>query len=156
MDILGQLSEAFLASHELLFVSFAGDEVPHLFSKLTHDVQQPRIAFQRASREHLHDTADLIAHHHREREGGVQSEWSRESQARKVLRQTQVLDPDRLLGGTDLAGKALQKLSAGEVLKLVCTDPGSLEDIPALARQRHHTLVHQESDGGEHSFWVRK
>lgn len=39
------------------------------------------------------------------------------------------------------AALALNRLEPGEVLRLVCTDPGSLEDIPALARQRGDTLV---------------
>ena len=39
------------------------------------------------------------------------------------------------------AAMSLNRLAPGEVLRLICTDPGSLEDIPALARQRGDTLL---------------
>lgn len=54
------------------------------------------------------------------------------------------------------AGMALNGLSAGEVLELVCTDPGSLEDIPAMARQRGDTLLHTEERGDSQRFLIRK
>ena len=43
------------------------------------------------------------------------------------------------------AGLALQRLEAGQVLELVCTDPGSLEDVPALARQTGDALLGVEN-----------
>lgn len=54
------------------------------------------------------------------------------------------------------AGIALSALAAGDVLELVCTDPGSLEDIPALARQRGDHLVAAEQRQGTQVFWIRK
>jgi tRNA 2-thiouridine synthesizing protein A len=39
------------------------------------------------------------------------------------------------------AALALKQLEPGQVLRLICTDPGSLEDIPALARQRGDKLI---------------
>ena len=36
------------------------------------------------------------------------------------------------------AAMALGTLESGQALCLVCTDPGSLADIPAVARQRGH------------------
>lgn len=54
------------------------------------------------------------------------------------------------------AGIVLNRLSDGEVLELVTTDPGALEDIPALARQRGDTLIRTERGDGTQTFWLRK
>lgn len=54
------------------------------------------------------------------------------------------------------AGMALNGLAAGEVLELVCTDPGSLEDIPAMARQRGDDLLHTEERSDAQVFRIRK
>ncbi len=42
--------------------------------------------------------------------------------------------------------KAMAQLGPGEVLRLLCTDPGAKVDIPALARQLGHELVATEED----------
>ena len=47
------------------------------------------------------------------------------------------------------AKKALAELQAGELLKVVATDPGSVRDFQAFARQTGHALVEQTADGGE-------
>lgn len=52
--------------------------------------------------------------------------------------------------------QALEGLRVGQVLRIVCTDPGSLADFPALARQRGHTLLSVESADGVHVFYLRK
>lgn len=54
------------------------------------------------------------------------------------------------------AAIALAKLEVGDVLELICTDPGSLEDIPALARQRGETLLASEDRDGRQVFWLEK
>lgn len=54
------------------------------------------------------------------------------------------------------AGIVLQRLAAGDVLKLVTTDPGALEDIPALTRQRGDTLLASTQDDQTQTFWVKK
>jgi tRNA 2-thiouridine synthesizing protein A len=54
------------------------------------------------------------------------------------------------------AGVVLQRLSRGDVLKLVTTDPGALEDIPALARQRGDTLLATARDERTQTFWLEK
>lgn len=54
------------------------------------------------------------------------------------------------------ASMALQKLNAGEVLELICTDPGALADIPALARQTGNELLRTAEAGGTQTFWLRK
>lgn len=54
------------------------------------------------------------------------------------------------------AGIVLGRLERGQVLELICTDPGSLEDIPAMTRQRGDTLVASEAHGGVQRFWIQK
>ena len=54
------------------------------------------------------------------------------------------------------AAVALGRLQEGDVLQLICTDPGSLEDIPAMARQRGDTLLGSEDRGDTQIFWIGK
>jgi TusA-related sulfurtransferase len=54
------------------------------------------------------------------------------------------------------AGLALGRMSPGEVLELICTDPGSLEDIPAMARQRGDRLISTVTTEGTQVFLVEK
>lgn len=54
------------------------------------------------------------------------------------------------------AGLVMQKMESGEVLELVCTDPGALEDVPALARQRGDNLLAVEDRGETQVFWLEK
>lgn len=44
----------------------------------------------------------------------------------------------------------VQTLEAGDVLEVVCTDPGALHDIPAWCRIHGHTLIGTRSEGREH------
>ncbi len=55
------------------------------------------------------------------------------------------------------ASRALGQLEPGQVLELRCDDPGSLRDIPALARQaRHELLAVDEADPTVQVFYLRK
>jgi len=54
------------------------------------------------------------------------------------------------------ASIALGQLSRGQVLYLTSTDPGSLEDIPALARQLGDTLLGVERREDSQLFWIEK
>jgi tRNA 2-thiouridine synthesizing protein A len=54
------------------------------------------------------------------------------------------------------ASVVLKTLAPGETLELICTDPGSLEDIPALARQGGHELLRTVEGDGKQTFWLRK
>jgi len=54
------------------------------------------------------------------------------------------------------AAQALGQLSKGQVLRLITTDPGSLEDIPALARQRGDQLLAAERHEHHQVFWIEK
>ncbi|MGH8914016.1 MAG: sulfurtransferase TusA family protein [Acidimicrobiia bacterium] len=54
------------------------------------------------------------------------------------------------------ASLALTQLSPGQVLRLFTTDPGSLEDIPALARQTGDILLAAERREDDQVFWIEK
>ncbi|WP_038207026.1 sulfurtransferase TusA family protein [Xenophilus azovorans] len=47
------------------------------------------------------------------------------------------------------AKKALNDMASGELLKVVATDPGSLRDFQAFARQTGNELVDQQTLGAE-------
>lgn len=52
--------------------------------------------------------------------------------------------------------QAMARLAPGQVLRVECTDPGSLADFPAFARQRGHTLLSSEERGGVQVFYLRR
>ena len=54
------------------------------------------------------------------------------------------------------AKKALAEMSSGDVLKVVATDPGSMRDFQAFARQTGHDLVEQSSVGNEFVHFLRR
>ena len=54
------------------------------------------------------------------------------------------------------ASQAMSRMQAGQVLRVDCTDPGSLADLPAFARQRGHTLLSAGEQGGAQVFYLRK
>lgn len=54
------------------------------------------------------------------------------------------------------AKKALADMQSGEVLKVVCTDPGSIRDFKAFARQTGHELIEQMQEGSEFVHLLRR
>ena len=54
------------------------------------------------------------------------------------------------------AKKALAELQAGQVLKVLATDPGSVRDFQAFARQTGNKLVEQSSAGDEFIHYLRR
>lgn len=51
---------------------------------------------------------------------------------------------------------ALDAMAAGEVLKLLSTDGGSVRDMEAFARQAGHELLASTAGDGEYVFHLRK
>ena len=47
------------------------------------------------------------------------------------------------------AKKALADLESGQLLKVLATDPGSVRDFQAFAKQTGHELVDQQTVGAE-------
>jgi len=54
------------------------------------------------------------------------------------------------------AKKALNDMQSGELLKVVATDPGSLRDFQAFARQTGNELVDQQTVGAEFVHVLRR
>ena len=54
------------------------------------------------------------------------------------------------------AKKALADMLSGEVLKIVATDPGSMRDFQAFARQTGNELVEQTSAASEFVHVLRR
>ncbi len=54
------------------------------------------------------------------------------------------------------AKKALADMRSGEVLKVSSTDPGSMRDFQAFARQTGHELVEQTTEADEFVHFLRR
>ena len=54
------------------------------------------------------------------------------------------------------AKKALADMTSGQVLKVVATDPGSMRDFQAFARQTGNELVEQSSNNDEFIHYLRR
>ena len=54
------------------------------------------------------------------------------------------------------AKKALADMTSGEVLKVMATDPGSVRDFQAFARQTGNDLVQQDNVGAEFLHYLRR
>jgi TusA-related sulfurtransferase len=54
------------------------------------------------------------------------------------------------------AKKALADMASGELLKVMATDPGSVRDFQAFARQTGNELVRQDTAGQEFVHYLRR
>ena len=54
------------------------------------------------------------------------------------------------------AKKALADMSSGDVLKIIATDPGSVRDFQAFARQTGNELVEQATNADEFIHFLRR
>lgn len=54
------------------------------------------------------------------------------------------------------AKKALSDLSSGQLLKVVATDPGSVRDFQAFAKQTGNELVDQQTQGSDFVHVLRR
>jgi TusA-related sulfurtransferase len=53
--------------------------------------------------------------------------------------------------------KALKKMEVGQTLEMIATDPGSMPDMKAWARQTEHELIDaQELGDGTFRFLIKK
>jgi tRNA 2-thiouridine synthesizing protein A len=52
--------------------------------------------------------------------------------------------------------KALNDLTSGQVLKVLATDPGSVKDMQAFAKQTGNTLVESAEENNTFVFFMRK
>ncbi|HEY9098198.1 MAG TPA: sulfurtransferase TusA family protein [Thiobacillus sp.] len=54
------------------------------------------------------------------------------------------------------AKKALAEVGSGQVLKILSTDPGSVKDFAAFAKQTGNELLSSAEAGGEFTFFMKK
>ena len=54
------------------------------------------------------------------------------------------------------AKKTLNELTSGQVLKIVSTDPGSVKDFAAFAKQTGNELLSSSEAGNEYTFFMKK
>ncbi|MBN8492738.1 MAG: sulfurtransferase TusA family protein [Burkholderiales bacterium] len=54
------------------------------------------------------------------------------------------------------AKKALAEMASGQVLKVVATDPGSVRDFQAFARQTGNELLEQSNANNEFAHYLRR
>ncbi len=54
------------------------------------------------------------------------------------------------------AKKTLAQLDSGKVLRIVATDPGSVKDFDAFAKQTGNELMSSGEEGGKFVFLIRK
>ncbi len=52
--------------------------------------------------------------------------------------------------------KALAEMTSGEVLRVQATDPGSVRDFQAFAKQTGNELVQQDRDGDVFIFFMKR
>ena len=54
------------------------------------------------------------------------------------------------------AKKSLAGLEAGQVLHIIATDPGSVKDFEAFAKQTGNELMESKEEGGKFHFLIKK
>jgi tRNA 2-thiouridine synthesizing protein A len=54
------------------------------------------------------------------------------------------------------AKKTLNSMSSGQVLHIIATDPGSVKDFDAVAKQTGNVLMESKEEGGKFHFLIRK
>jgi len=52
--------------------------------------------------------------------------------------------------------KAIDALTSGQVLKMISTDPGSVNDVHAWAKRTGNPLISAEEAGSEYVFYLQK
>lgn len=54
------------------------------------------------------------------------------------------------------AKKALDTLESGQIMEVLSTDKGSVNDFQAWVKQTNHELIMHEEEDGVYKFFVRK
>ena len=52
--------------------------------------------------------------------------------------------------------KTLAEMESGQVLRVLATDPGSLKDFPAFAKQTGNELVEQKEENRVFEFYLKR
>lgn len=54
------------------------------------------------------------------------------------------------------AKKGIESLQSGQVMELIATDKGSVNDVQAWAKQAGHEVLSVEEQNGEYHFRIKK
>jgi tRNA 2-thiouridine synthesizing protein A len=54
------------------------------------------------------------------------------------------------------AKKALNDMQPGQVLRIIATDPGSVKDFDAFAKQTGNELTESKEEGGKFYYLIKK
>ena len=54
------------------------------------------------------------------------------------------------------AKKTLTGMEAGQILHIIATDPGSVKDFDAFAKQTGNVLLESKEEGGKFHFMIKK
>ncbi len=54
------------------------------------------------------------------------------------------------------AKKALTGMQSGKILHIIATDPGSVKDFEAFAKQTGNALIESREEGGKFHFLIQK
>ncbi len=54
------------------------------------------------------------------------------------------------------AKKKLNTMESGQVLRIIATDPGSVKDFDAFAKQTGNTLLETTEEGEKYAFFIKK
>jgi tRNA 2-thiouridine synthesizing protein A len=52
--------------------------------------------------------------------------------------------------------KTLNEMTSGQTLKVIATDPGSVKDFAAFAKQTGNELLSSSESGSEYTFFIQK
>lgn len=52
--------------------------------------------------------------------------------------------------------KAMNGMEAGQIIKVIATDPGAIKDFEAYCNQTGHELLRSSDDGGKSTFLIKK
>lgn len=54
------------------------------------------------------------------------------------------------------AKKKLNTMESGQILRIIATDPGSVKDFDAFAKQTGNELLSTEEEGEKYAFFIKK
>ena len=54
------------------------------------------------------------------------------------------------------AKKTLTGMESGKILRIIATDPGSVKDFEAFAKQTGNELLESTEEGGKYIFFIKK
>ena len=52
--------------------------------------------------------------------------------------------------------KAIDGMNSGNILKMISTDPGSINDVNAFTKRTGHELLESIAEDGDYTFFIQK